>query len=146
MSCTNGLRHEVIKRGDRRLVDIISTVIRDAWENLKVSVDWKDAQLFIFKKRHRQLLRDPHFCPYKGKCSQSTQEEDFRPEAQCGLQGTTDMTFSLQQIQEKCIGQIMLLNIFVDFTKAFHSEQESAMEHATETQVLFTNPLRSGRI
>ena len=48
---------------------------------------------------------------------------DIQPETQCGLhadQETTDMTFSLCQIKEKCMEQnILLCMIFVDFTKAF---------------------------
>ena len=46
---------EVIKREYRRLIKVSSTIIKDAWENLEVLVDWKDVQLVtIFKKRDRQ--------------------------------------------------------------------------------------------
>ena len=49
--------------------------------------------------------------------------EKFLPEAHCGFRagrGTSDIIFSLKQIQEKCIEQNMpLYMIFVDFSKAF---------------------------
>jgi len=57
--------------------------------------------------------------------------EQFLPEAQCGFRagrGTSDMIFSLRQIQEKCIKQNMpLYMIFVDFTKAFDTVNRSTL-------------------
>ena len=42
--------------------------------------------------------------------------------------GTTDMIFSLKQIQEKCIEQNMpLFMVFVDFTKAFDKVNRSLL-------------------
>ena len=55
----------------------------------------------------------------------------FRSEAQCGFRagrGTSDMIFSLRQIQEKCIEQNMpLYMIFVDFSKAFDTVNRSTL-------------------
>ena len=48
----DGLHPEFIKRGGRKLVKVLHTIIRYAWKNLEVSADWKDAQLVtIFKKK-----------------------------------------------------------------------------------------------
>ena len=55
------LHPEVIKRDRRRLVKELFA-IKDAWENLEVSVVCKDAQLVtIYKKRDRR-----NYCNYSG--------------------------------------------------------------------------------
>ena len=99
-----------------------------------VPQDWKDAQsVMIFKKGDRRICgnyRGISLLSIPGKVfarillNRLTQHvEQFLPEAQCGFRagrGTSDMIFSLRQIQEKCIEQNMpLYMIFVDFTKAF---------------------------
>ena len=49
------LHPEVIKRGGRRLVEVLYIIIKDAWENLEVPACWKDAKLVtIFKKENKQ--------------------------------------------------------------------------------------------
>ena len=42
---SDGLHPELIKKGGKRLVKVLDTIIRDARENLEVSAGWKDAQL-----------------------------------------------------------------------------------------------------
>ena len=48
--------------------------------------------------------------------------EENLPEAQCGIRpnrSTTDMIFTVRQVQEKCIEQSMdLVAVFIDLTKA----------------------------
>ena len=51
----NGLNPEVMKSGSRRLVELLFIFVRGAWENVEVSVDWKDAHpVTIFKKENRR--------------------------------------------------------------------------------------------
>ena len=51
---TDALHPKVIKRGGRRLAEILYTIIKEALENLEVLADWKDAQLVTtFKKGNR---------------------------------------------------------------------------------------------
>ena len=56
---------------------------------------------------------------------------DFLPESQCGFRnnrGTSDMVFTLRQIQEKCREQQLGLYItFVDLTKAFDTVNRPAL-------------------
>ena len=89
------LHSEVIKKGGRKLVKVLYTIIKDAWENSEVSADWKDAQLItIFKKGDRQecsnycrisLLFIPGnvFAHILNRLS--TLAEDFLPEEQYGF-------------------------------------------------------------
>ncbi|PFX12093.1 RNA-directed DNA polymerase from mobile element jockey [Stylophora pistillata] len=60
-----------------------------------------------------------------------TISEHNLPEAQCGFRqgrSTTDMTFAVQQVQEKCREQNMdLYALFVDLTKAFHTVDRAAL-------------------
>ena len=53
------------------------------------------------------------------------------PEAQCGFRpnrSTTDMIFSVRQVQEKCIEQNMdLVAVFIDLTKAFDTVNRKAL-------------------
>ena len=136
------LHPEVIKRGSRKLVEVLNTVIKDAWENLEVLAGRKDAQLLtIFNKEDRQNCGD--YCrilllSISGKVFApklikrlSTLVEDFLPEVQCGFntnRGTMDMIFLLQML-EKCI------DIYQFHKSLWHCEKGSAMEHPTETRV-----------
>ena len=55
-SGADGLHPEVVKRGDRRLFELLYTIIKDVWKNLEVLVDRKDAQLdTIFIKENMRL-------------------------------------------------------------------------------------------
>ena len=114
---TDGVYPEVIKRGSRKLVD------------LEVLTNWKDTQLVtIFKEENRQDCSYYHgisLLSIPGKVfTYSTdyrpRQRIFLPEEQCSFctnRGMMDMI--LQQIQEKCMKQNMLLYIFVNFTPAF---------------------------
>ena len=57
--------------------------------------------------------------------------EENLPEAQCGFcsnHSTTDMIFSVRQVQEKCIAQNMeLVAVFIDLTKAFDTVNREAL-------------------
>ena len=42
-------------KGGRELVEVVYSTIKDAWENLDVPADWKDAKLItLFKKGDTQ--------------------------------------------------------------------------------------------
>ena len=101
---TDGLHPEVIKRGNKRLVEILYTIIKDAWENLEVPADLKGAELVtILKKGDRRDCRN--YCgisllPIPEKVFASillnillTLMDDFQPAVQCGFWvywGTTE--------------------------------------------------------
>ena len=75
----NKLHSEVIKRGCKRLLKVLY-IIKDAWENLEVPVDWKDTQLVtIFKMRLWRLLWDLTSF-HKGKCWPANCSIDYQPE------------------------------------------------------------------
>jgi len=138
----DGLHSEIIRRGRNRLAEVLHDIITEAWNQSEVPQDWKDALLItIFKKGDRKICGN-----YRGISLLSIPRkvfawvllnrltsvaEGFLPEAQCGFRvgrGTTDIIFSLKQIQEKCIEQNMLLYIvFVDFTKAFDTVNRSLL-------------------
>ena len=88
------LHPEVVKKGDRRLVEVLCTIIKDAWENLEVSADWKDVQIVtIFKRLER--------CP---NCHH--------------LQETDEMAATLRSIARKVFTHIVLnriLTLMEDF-------------------------------
>ena len=138
----DGIHPEIVKRGGIKLVEILYDIIVEAWHKSEVPQDWKDAQLItIFKKGNRKLCgnyRGISLLSIPGKVFArvllnrlTSVAEDFLPEAQCGFRvgrGTTDMIFSLKQIQEKCIEQRMpLYMVFVDFTKAFDTVNRSLL-------------------
>ena len=94
----DGQHPEVIKRGGRKLVEVIYITIKDASENIEVTADWKDTQLVTtFKKRDRRD-RDNYWeisllsIPGKVFAWLSTLAEDFLSEAQCGFH--TKLTWS----------------------------------------------------
>ena len=138
----DGIHPEIVKRGGSRLVEVLHDIITEAWKKSEVPQDWKDAQLItIFKKGDRKvcsnyrgisLLSIPGTVFARVLLNRlSSIAEDLLPEAQCGFRagrGTTDMIFSLKQIQEKCIEQNMsLYMVFVDFTKAFDTVNRSLL-------------------
>lgn len=138
----DGIHPEVIKKGGPKLLSALHEIIQDAWKTAVVPQDWKDAQLVtIFKKGDRKVCgnyRGISLLSIPGKIFArvllnrlSSYAESFLPETQCGFRGgrgTTDMIFSLKQIQEKSIEQNMpLYMIFVDFTKAFDTVDRSTL-------------------
>ena len=138
----DGIHPELLKRGGEGLLQRLLEIITESWRKGKVPQDWKDAQLVtIFKKGDRRVCgnyRGISLLSIPGKVfarillNRLTQHaEKFLPEAQCGFRagrGTSDMIFSLRQIQEKCIEQNMpLYMIFVDFSKAFDTVNQSTL-------------------
>jgi len=130
----DGIHSELLKKGGAELILRLTELIRESWRNEEVPQDWKDAQLVtIFMKGDRRicgnyrgisLLSIPEKVFARILLNRLTQYvEQFLPETQCGFRadrGTSDMIFSLRQIQEKYIEQNMpLYMILVDFTKAF---------------------------
>jgi len=138
----DGLHPEIIRRGGNRLAEVLHDIITEAWNQSEVPQDWKDALLInIFKKGDRKICGNYHGISLRsipGKVfarvllnGLTSVAEGLFPETQCGFRvgrGTTDMIFSLKQIQEKCIEQnIPLYMVFVDFTKAFDTVNRSLL-------------------
>ena len=138
----DGIHPELLKKGGEELLQTLTEIITESWRNKEIPQDWKDAQLVtIFKKGDRRICgnyRGISLLSIPGKVfarillNRLTKlAEQFLPEAQCGFRagrGTSDMIFSLRQIQEKCIEQNMpLYMIFVDFTKAFDTVNRTTM-------------------
>jgi len=132
----DGIYPELLKKGGAELILRLTELITESWISEEVPQDWKNAQLVtIFMKGDRRICGNYRgisllFIPGKvfarillNRLTQHVKQ--FLPEAQCGFQagrGTSDMIFSLRQIQKKCIEHNMpLCMIFVDFIKAFNT-------------------------
>ena len=75
---TDRLHPEVIKRGGWRSVEVLSTIIKDVWENLEVTADC----LTIFKKRDRRdcgNYRGISLLSTLGKVFARIRSIDYRP-------------------------------------------------------------------
>lgn len=63
--------------------------------------------------------------------------EKTLPEAQCTFRpgcSTVDMVFTVRQVQEKCIEQVVNFYIvFIDLMKAFDTKQGSTVDHPHKT-------------
>ena len=52
----DGIHPEIVKRGGRKLVEVLYDIIKEAWNECDVPQDWKDAQMItIFKKGNRKV-------------------------------------------------------------------------------------------
>ena len=136
--CSNGkspgidrIPAEIFKSGGKRIKEQLLHIITESWNNETLPKDLRDGK----------RKGDRHECSnYRGIALLSiagklyanilvmrlqSLSEKHLPESQCGFRpsrGTTDMIFTLRQIQEKCREQNLPLYIcFVDFRKAFDS-------------------------
>ena len=141
--CSNGkfpgidiIPAEIFKSGGKRKEQLLH-IITESWNNETLPKDLRDGVINTLYKRKG----DRHECGnYRGITLLSiagklyakilvmrlqSLSEKHLPESQCGFRpsrGTTDMIFTLRQIQEKCREQNLPLYIcFVDFRKAFDS-------------------------
>ena len=130
---------ENYKEGGKKLMQRLTELFLNIWDKESVPQDFKDALLVhIFKRKGDRTCCDNHrgisLLSTAGKIlarvllnrlSAHVNLHEVLPESQCGFRagrGTTDMTFSARQIQEKCREQHQdLYMIFIDLTKAFDS-------------------------
>lgn len=128
---------EIYKDGGDQLIQRLSQLFTKIWEAESVPQDFKDAQIVhIFKRKGDRACCDNHrgisLLSIAGKVlarillnrlSGYVFLQDIVPESQCGFRcgrGTTDMIFTVRQIQEKCREQHRdLYMVFIDLTKAF---------------------------
>lgn len=133
----DGIPAEIYKHGGVAVTTQLLDIFIKIWREGKVVQDFKDATIVhLYKHKGDRAVCDNHrgitlLC-IAGKVlarlllNRLTSHIDnigLIPESQCGFRkerGTTDMTFALRQIQEKCMlyGQDLFL-LFIDLTKAF---------------------------
>ncbi|XP_018015422.1 uncharacterized protein LOC108672290 [Hyalella azteca] len=131
----DGIPPEVIKSGKRALLGPLHELLCLCWREGQVPQDMRDAKIITLYKNKG----DRSDCNnYRGISLLSIVGKAFArvvlgrlraladrvyPESQCGFRaqrGTSDMIFSLRQLQEKCREQRRPLHIaFIDLTNAF---------------------------
>ena len=138
----DGIPAEILKEGGPKLWHHIHNLLIKVWEREELPSELRDAQIVtIFKKGDKAECGN-----YRGISLLSTTgkilarvlanrllplSEEVLPESQCGFRpsrGTTDMIFSVRQLQEKCREQgLPLYMAFIDLTKAFDSVDRQAL-------------------
>ena len=140
----DGIPIEVVKCGGDSMNRKIADLIVDIWSGTPVYQDWKDAILVsIYKGKGKRSICGQ----YRGVSLLAAVGKIFSrillnrlekylcpkvlPESQCGFRagrGTTDMVFTVRQIQKKCIEhRLDLVQVFVDLTKAFDTVNRCAL-------------------
>jgi len=131
----DGIAPEVLKFGGLLLAEQITNLFARCWNERILPQEFRDAKIVsIYKKKgcKRQCgnYRGISLLSVPGKVLASVMLKrllaavgGLLPESQCGFRqgrGTTDMIFTLRQLQEKAIEQRKPLYIvFIDFRKAF---------------------------
>ena len=140
----DGIPVELLRHGGDSVASAIHNFITLSWEGNPIPQDWIDGILVsLYKGKGLKSVCDS----YRGiTLLESVGKVLARlllnritdnicptvvPESQCGFRsgrGTTDMIFSVRQLQEKCIEQQMpLYQVFVDLTKAFDTVNRDAL-------------------
>ncbi|KAI8511348.1 hypothetical protein Bbelb_104480 [Branchiostoma belcheri] len=131
----DGIPAEVLKENREVILPYLYELLRQCWEEGKVPNEMCNAKIMtLYKNKGDQgdcnNFRGISLLSITGKAIArivrkrlQTLAERVLPESQCGFRAgrsTTDMIFTLRQLQEKCREQCMPLYIaFVDLTKAF---------------------------
>ena len=138
----DGIPADMYKHGGTTLVHHLHRLFLKIWDNEEVPQEVKDASIVtIFKKGSRTECgnyRGISLLSVAGKILAKVLlnrlqplSESIIPETQCGFRpgrGTTDMSFSARQVQEKCREQGRDLCLaFIDLTKAFDSVNREAL-------------------
>ena len=139
----NGLTAEVIKSGGDSMVNMLHQLVCHHWEKGSVPQEWIDAVLVSLYKSGGQDIcgnfRGISLLSVIAKVLARVQLDRLNThivpnvvsESQCGFRpnrGTTDMVFSLRQLQEKCIEQnLNLYHCFIDLSKAFDTVNREAL-------------------
>ena len=131
----DGIPAETFKSAGPLALEALRSVLTSIWNGEDVPREFRNATVVsLFKNRGRKTTKATTeaslSCPSLGRSwlrspstvSSPTSEESL-PEAQCGFRpnrSTTDMIFSVRQVQDKCIKQNLdLVAVFIDLTKAF---------------------------
>ncbi|KAI8495103.1 hypothetical protein Bbelb_270890 [Branchiostoma belcheri] len=131
----DGIPAEVLKENREVILPYLYELLRQCWEEGKVPNEMCNAKIVTLYKNKGDRgdcnnFRGISLLSITGKAIArivrkrlQTLAERVLPESQCGFRAgrsTTDMIFTLRQLQEKCREQCMPLYIaFVDLTKAF---------------------------
>ena len=139
----DGIPSDVLKHGGQTVANHLLNLYNLCWEQEQLPQDFKDALIVtIYKKKgersdcgnHRgiSLLSIAGKVFAKILLNRLKQvSESVLPESQCGFRAgrsTSDMIFTLRQLQEKAVEQQQTLYIvFVDFSKAFDTVDRSTL-------------------
>ena len=132
----DGLQGELLKYGGDRIHEEVFNFIYACWNGDRIPSQWKDSKIIAIYKRKGDKAecgnsRGISLLSIGGKVYARLLllrliehvSENVLPESQCGFRrerSTTDMTFVLRLIQEKCREQHRdLFMVFVDLSKAF---------------------------
>ena len=133
----DGILPEIYKHGGEACAERLLEIITQIWQAGAAVQDWKDATItHLYKNKGDRSCCDNHrgisLLSIAGKIlmrlilnrlSKHISNIGLIPESQCGFvtgKSTTDSSFSLQQLQEKCRLQNQdLYLLFIDLTKAF---------------------------
>ena len=136
---------DVYKLGGPAIAEELHILFKQIWEEGVVPQDFKDADMIhLYKNKGDIKCCDNHrgislLC-IAGKIFarlilnrlfKHTDNLGIIPESQCGFfpgRGTTDMTFAIRQLQEKCrLYSEDLYLLFIDLTKAFDTVDRQAL-------------------
>ena len=140
----DGIPAEILKSAGPVALEALHSLLTSIWEEEDVPKEFRNATFVsLFKNRGSKTdcgnYRGISLLSVAGKILAriipnhlitSSSEENLR-EAQCGFRpnrSTTDMIFTVHQVQKKCIEQNMdLVNVFIDMTKAFYTVNREAL-------------------
>ena len=139
----DGIPAEVLKENKEVVLPHLYDLLRQCWEKGMIPHEMRNAKIVTLYKNKGDRgdcnsFRGISLLSITGKAIArivrkrlQTLAERVLPESQCGFRAgrsTTDMIFTLRQLQEKCREQCMPLYIaFVDLTKAFDTVCRSAL-------------------
>ena len=135
----DGINAELIMCGSGRVCIQMHALFCTIWETETIPEDWRDALMVVLYKGKGSKAdcgnwRGISLLSVDGKALgriildhliKLVAAYDVLPETRCGFRSgrsTTDMVFTVRQLQEKCIEQqVGLSKVFVDLEKAFDS-------------------------
>ena len=124
---------------------MITNLFRKIWKEESVPQDFKDALIVhIYKRKGDRACCDNHrgvtllsiaskvlARVLLNRLTEHVFSNDIIPDSQCGFRkgrGTSDMIFTIRQLQEKCREQLQeLYMVFIDLTKAFDTVNRRAL-------------------
>ena len=141
----DGIPPDVFKLGGPAIAEELHNLFTQIWEEGEVPQEFKDADMIhLYKNKGDIKCCDNHrgislLCIAGKIFARLLLNRLFKhadnlgiiPESQCGFfpgRGTTDMTFAIRQLQEKCrLHSEDLYLLFIDLTKAFDTIDREAL-------------------